>query len=813
MVNQQEYAMSVKKQNPEQLFEEATLLAGILNGGRNAYADCIDLIKSDCFSNFDNSIIYEAYGQIFIDNKEFNITNVLIHCNESLGPDTNRDGKIKEVLANQVDNNISIRQLANTLRKKKIIKESTLVHKKCVDALQNMTGTESTAQIFSVSDTALFDLIKLSGSSEDQRPSKLGMKVDALLKHWEENPSINVGIPTPWPKINESIGGGLRSGVHLFGARSGQGKAQPLDSNVLTPSGFKLMGDLRVGDELISPNGGTVKVTHIHPHPQKQIYKIFFKSGFTVECCEDHIWAVEKNRSDYQNYEVLKTTKELIGDTEFPCNHFRRKWKIHTIQPVDFCTNYEYIIPPYTLGALIGDGCITESTTLTSNDPEIVKHIAKELPEYLKIHKRTAKYTYAVINKEKQVNNTFTDEIRKLNLNVTSHHKYIPDTYKYGSIETRKELLRGLFDTDGYASESNIEYSTTSETLAKDVCFIVNSLGGIATHVKRYTKYSGSDKSFPSYRVLVKFNNPSDYFKLTRKKEKALNKTKYKTYFYIDKIEKSRIADAQCITVSSEDGMYITDNFIKTHNSSLGLIQSIFTAENDIPVLFLDTEMEDKDVIPRLLANMAEVEISSIERGIFAQNDFSKNAVNNAANKFRDLPIYYKSIPGLGFDEIMAIIRRWIYSDVGIKLDGKANQCLIVYDYFKIMNSGDLGDVAEFQALGLQINKLTDFCKKYDVPCMSFVQLNRDGIDKESTAVISQSDRLLWACNSFSLFKDKTAEEMEKDGWTNGNKKLITLKSRYGGEHQYGQYISMNMKKNMCILQETNYVTKKDLDI
>lgn len=462
--------MSVKNQN-DQLFEEITILNAILNGGRDAYSDCVDLIGSTSFIDVNNALIYEAYNKLFVDNKEFNTTNVLINCNALVGADSDRDNRIREILSNPVDPNTSLRQVANTLRKKRIIKESINTHKKCISALQGMSGSESSSQIFSVSDTALFDLIKLSGNAEDQRPLKLGYKVKELVNYWASNPTINVGIPTPWPKVNESIGGGLRSGVHLFGARSGVGK------------------------------------------------------------------------------------------------------------------------------------------------------------------------------------------------------------------------------------------------------------------------------------------------------------------------------------------------------SSLGICESIFAAEMDIPVLIIDTEMEDKDIMPRMLANISEVEINNIEKGMFAQNDFMKNAVNNAANKLENMEIYHKYLPGSSFEEIMTIIRRWVYSEVGINPDGKANDCLIIYDYFKIMNIGDLSDIAEFQALGLQINSLTDFCKKYGIPCMSFVQLNRDGIDKESTAVISQSDRLLWACNSFSIFKDKTAEEMEKDGWSNGNKKIITLKSRYGGEHVYGQYVSLNMKKNMCIVQETNFTSKKDLDI
>lgn len=244
--------------------------------------------------------------------------------------------------------------------------------------------------------------------------------------------------------------------------------------------------------------------------------------------------------------------------------------------------------------------------------------------------------------------------------------------------------------------------------------------------------------------------------------------------------------------------------------SVIAQITSLFVSGLQIPVLILDTEMEYKDVLPRMLANISEVDIRKIETGAFVKNEFEKKSVQDAVSRMESTPISYKSIAGRSFDEIMSIVRRWIYSTVGIDQFGKANQCLVIYDYFKIMDSGDISDMQEYQAMGFQISRLTDFCKKYDFPCMSFVQLNRDGETKESSDVIAQSDRLLWLCNSFSLFKAKNNDEMDKDGWQNGNRKIRTLKSRYGGESSHtGDYISMLMKGNIASILEVNTVNKE----
>ena len=77
--------------------------------------------------------------------------------------------------------------------------------------------------------------------------------------------------------------------------------------------------------------------------------------------------------------------------------------------------------------------------------------------------------------------------------------------------------------------------------------------------------------------------------------------------------------------------------------------------------------------------------------------------------------------------------------------------------------------------------------------CLAFVQLNRDGITKESTDVVSGSDRLIWLCTSFSIFKLKSDEEMATDGVENGNRKVVPVVSRHGEGLDDGDYISMVM--------------------
>lgn len=213
-----------------------------------------------------------------------------------------------------------------------------------------------------------------------------------------------------------------------------------------------------------------------------------------------------------------------------------------------------------------------------------------------------------------------------------------------------------------------------------------------------------------------------------------------------------------------------------------------------VPVLVLDTEMSKEDHLNRLLANISGVPINDIATGKFVEDEEKQRKVKEAMGKLSTIPYSYISVAGKPFENILNLIRRWVMQDVKIGPDGKTNECVIIYDYLKLMSSESItNNVQEYQALGFQITSLHNLCVKLDIPCLSFVQLNRDGITKESTDAVSGSDRLIWLCTSFTIFKAKSPEELAEDGPNAGNRKLVPIVTRHGAGLNDGDYINMQM--------------------
>jgi replicative DNA helicase len=233
----------------------------------------------------------------------------------------------------------------------------------------------------------------------------------------------------------------------------------------------------------------------------------------------------------------------------------------------------------------------------------------------------------------------------------------------------------------------------------------------------------------------------------------------------------------------------------KTGKSLLVDNMGYFISKNsNIPVLNMDTEMTKEDHIHRMLAMMTDIEIKDIETGKFAESPINKQKILEATKDLENQKIYYKSIAGKAFDEQLSIMRRWIVKHVGFRDDGYANDCVIFYDYLKLMDTQGMSqDLKEYQLLGFMMTELHNFATKYGIPIVAFIQLNRDGITKETTDTASGSDRIIWLCSNFTIFKRKSDEEIAEDGSSSGNRKLVPIISRHGGGLDDNDYINCHM--------------------
>lgn len=229
----------------------------------------------------------------------------------------------------------------------------------------------------------------------------------------------------------------------------------------------------------------------------------------------------------------------------------------------------------------------------------------------------------------------------------------------------------------------------------------------------------------------------------------------------------------------------------------------IFVASQGIPVLNIDTELSQEQHWIRLLSMLSGISMEDIKTGEFAKTQESKEKVLSAKEKLKEMPYYYECVGGKNFEEILSIMRRWVQKTVGLNDDGTRKNCLIIYDYIKLLNEDGLGSsMQEYQKLGFLVTSLKNFLIRYDVACLAFAQLNRDGIDSNATSSVAGSDRLLMYCSSLTFFKEKTPEEIEEDGKKHGSRKLFVVAARNGPGTDDGDYINMIFDKTIARISE-----------
>lgn len=396
-----------------------------------------------------------------------------------------------------------------------------------------------------------------------------------------------------------------RPAIALVGP-AGNGKAQPMYSPIQTPNGTVTMGNMKVGAIVSTPDGKSARVIGVFPQGNKKVYRITFANGDHVDACEDHLWRV--NSLDWRPNTKIVDTTYLLKNTKHP--NGRRKMWIDPTEPVQM-NEQAVSIPPYLMGALIGDGYFgagNDSISLSSIDQGLIDRVRSMLePGYRLVnHSKThARCSFTIVRDGQQAGraNFYKAEIRNYGLEgKRSWEKSIPEVYLFNSIENRFELLRGLMDTDGDVWRGLAHFSTTSPMLAEQVKWLIHSLGGIATiSEKRPTYTYKGEKRFGriSYVLQIRFHDPSQLFHLTRKASACKIRTKYPVRHFIERVELLGEMPVQCIMVDHPDHLYLTDHFIPTHNTTAAHIalQAAGYPEDKIRVLNANESITIRDLV------------------------------------------------------------------------------------------------------------------------------------------------------------------------------------------------------------------------
>jgi len=411
------------------------------------------------------------------------------------------------------------------------------------------------------------DLSSLEGLSLEEKLELLELleikdrrKRENWLKHYR-----------PYAKQREFHEAGAHYRERLFMAAN---QGHPLDFKILTPQGWREVGELKVGDAVIAGDGTESHITGLVDLGVKEIYEVSFDRGnLKVRCTDDHLWSV---RSPQRGSWVVLTTAEVA----------QRKLKPRTpgCGVVQF-SHKTLPIHPYLLGLLIGDGSFTQrQVQISSNDDFILDEVRALVSETCEVAQSSGAHRsdWQIRTKHQGQGrrNELIDRLEEIGLQgKRSEHKRVPQPYLHSSPEQRLQMLQGLMDADGSVQEKGRSvrraFWTSSGGLAQDVAFLCRSLGGHARVQQRgrmsykHPKTGEVRPCLPGYVVYLRLPDGVNPFRLPRKARVLPQpETRQQTFDHVwDGVRSTGVfAPARCLQISHPSRLYICEGFIVTHN-------------------------------------------------------------------------------------------------------------------------------------------------------------------------------------------------------------------------------------------------------
>jgi phage tail-like protein len=375
---------------------------------------------------------------------------------------------------------------------------------------------------------------------------------------------------------------GLNMTVDVIAYREGGYNCVPLDTPVLTTTGWKNMEDIQVGDEVIDPDGNPSTVTGAYPKGERPVYRVTLADGRNVLADAEHLWETEtvnhrtrKTLTTLQLKDAIKAGKgvRLIG-----------------MKPAEFAPSESLPLDPYLLGVLLSEGQLNGEVSFaqSADNTEMIERCRAALPErhhLVSLESHPGSWRHRIVSDHpKPGSNEVKNIIKGLGLNGhRAWEKFIPEVYKWASIEDRLDLLRGILDGDGscllrndegkpQGTRTKIQYVSTSKQLRDDVADLIRSLGGqCTTNVRTNVMFTSPNQLTPK-EGRIAYTIPSVQMELNpfyMSAKASVFKSQNGAYQRkVVSVELEGEEDVKCISVSAESQCYVLKSYIPTHNTT-----------------------------------------------------------------------------------------------------------------------------------------------------------------------------------------------------------------------------------------------------
>ena len=598
--------------------------------------------------------------------------------------------------------------------------------------------------------------------------------LEAIERLHEDHREIT-GVPSGFAELDRLTSGLQPSNLIIVAARPAVGKALALDTPLPTPTGWTTMGEVAVGDQLIAADGRPTTVVAatdvMHDRP---CYEVELSDGTVIVADAQHQWLTQTRASRRSAWAAarrhrrarpqrilpsVRTTEEVLATLRGNGAERRLNHAVINTRPLDLPPR-KLPLPPYALGAWLGDGHAA-SARITTADPEIVVYL--EADGLRVVPSGRLRYRLRLPH------GTVEGILRSLGV---LGDKRIPAVYLRASEMQRRSLLAGLLDTDGTVTGSGaVQFCTTSRRLAEDAHDLVVSLG-YRCSISRKPVRGRTAASSTSYTLT--FSTADEVFRLERKRlahkeRKGPGRTGKR---FITAVRPIPSVPVRCVEVDSPDHLYLAGrSMVPTHNSTLGLDVARHAAVRaGVPTVVFSLEMSKTELVQRLMCAECTVDMQRLRTGRMDESDWTR--LTRSLGRLADAPLFIDDSPGTTMMEIRAKCRR---------LKQRHGLGLVVVDYLQLMQPSRRFENRQQEVSEIS-RSLKLLAKELEVPVIAISQLSRQTESRsdrrpmlsdlrESGALEQDSDVVLF------IYRD---ELYDPESPRKGEADLILAKHRNG---------------------------------
>jgi replicative DNA helicase len=554
------------------------------------------------------------------------------------------------------------------------------------------------------------------------------------------------GIPTGFPELDRLTSGLQNSNLVIVAARPAVGKALALDTPLPTPTGWTTMGEVAVGDELLGADGRPTTVVAATDVMQgRPCYEVEFSDGTVIVADAQHQWLTDTRASrksvwaaarQYDRTRTrrtlpsVKTTEEILATLHCSGTERRLNHAVASTRPLDLPAQ-DLPLPPYVLGAWLGDGH-ANSARITTADPEIVVYLeadglrvvprggllySLQLPERPPVELRSCVVCgessgLAQCQECRNHHGTVQGILRGLGVLGSKH---IPARYLRASEAQRRALVAGLLDTDGTVTNGGaVQFVVTSRRLAEDIRELIVSLGYRCSMTRKRVK-GRTEASSMAYTLT--FSTTDEVFRLERKRlvhkeRKGPGRTARR---FITDVRPVASVPVRCVEVDGPDHRYLASrSMVPTHNSTLGLDFARHAAvRGQVPTVVFSLEMSKTELVQRLMCAECSVDMQRLRTGRMEESDWTR--LTRSLGKLAEAPLFIDDSASVTMMEIRAKCRR---------LKQRHGLGLVIVDYLQLMQPAKRFDNRQQEVSEIS-RSLKLLAKELEVPVVAISQLSR----------------------------------------------------------------------------------------